>query len=103
MLDAGEIDCNSGVGIKEITGLATVLEANTLYWLVILTNDSSWQTTYDSTLSIPNIIGWTTATLDTNGVTYVRAAQAYGALPATYPVVGYYYEKLASPRIGIYW
>jgi len=80
VLDAGEVDTGT-TGAKAIA-ITEALDADTLYWLVILA--SATPTIYgQATISSLGLIGATG--LGTTQMAHWDVAQAYGALPANFP------------------
>ena len=87
LADLGTVAIGS-TGLKEISGLAQVLEANSVYWMVTL---------YDGTVTlnvnIPssqvNYIGTDPVTTQ-QGISEIQVAQAFGALPDPFTGGGVY-------------
>lgn len=99
VIDSGEFAIDA-MGVVEVTGLSAVLEAGTLYWLCILTDANIVVAGFDPTYVVCGFIGSSsnnpTATRDST----FYVAQAYGALPATYPGSASTTHLVA--RIGLY-
>ena len=95
--DAGVIDVTN-IGFQELIGLSISLTANTLYWLVYLSDagpaiycsssEGGWQILGDSTASINNLEG------------HYSQAEAYGALPDPHPA-GSTGDNDNNPAIGV--
>lgn len=84
LLDAGEVlTATNGVKSIAIAG-GQILTGGRLYWFVGLSNNITHAFRVPALASIINVIG-TDNTLGVAGITHFYAAQAYGALPASFP------------------
>jgi len=81
VLDAGTVDTGSG-GIKSIT-ISQTLNADTLYWLVVILNATPNIQGFNTGSLIP-ILGISTGWATTPQLGY-SVSQTYGALPSTFP------------------
>lgn len=80
IVDGGQIDTNASTGSKLTTGLAVKLDAHKLYHLVFQTN--AFPPTVSGVASSIPIYGMTLPLSDYRGWS---VAQAFGALPPTWP------------------
>lgn len=99
VVDGGEFDTSAvgGAGVKAATpGSATYLAPNTLYWFVILSGTAA-----PTVRSIADGAAWSLlgypSTIGTANRTHIQVAQAYGALPSSFPGSG----TIASARIPL--
>jgi len=82
VIDAGTVD-TSTTGLKAITGLSVSFSANTLYWMVLVSDGTATLAATDSP-STWGLLGFNTAfNLSEPNCYYVSFT--YDALPATYP------------------
>ncbi len=98
LLDAGAFLCDS-TGLKEITALSTVLNANSLYWLAIL-SDGTAQNASVYALDVLALLGASTSFVTLEGSYTV--VQAYGALPNPF-TAGFAAISNTCPKIGVKW
>jgi hypothetical protein len=81
LLDAGAVD-TSTTGVKSVT-ISQQLVGGSLYWLVMLPNNSTNVVRAAAVAGILDVLG-SDNTLPAAAITYLYVAQAYGALPASF-------------------
>lgn len=80
LADSGQIDTNASTGFKNVTGLTVGLQPHKLYYPVFQTNGNP--PTISGFASGVSLFGMTVPLSDLRGWS---VAQAFGALPATFP------------------
>jgi hypothetical protein len=98
ILDAGIVDTGT-VGFKEITGTSVPINANTLYWLVLVANATPGVAAHTVGTSW-SLLGYS-ASLITAGPAHWTVSFTFDALPATFPA-GASPSTTHIPRIALF-
>lgn len=84
LLDSGEIDCSTNTR-KLVAGLSLSVDAGSAYWVASLSGVATPNLSAPNALERLPIVNSSAAATTAAMIGHVSVAQAYGALPATWP------------------